>query len=112
MKTQMPIVKHFILFSSVSIDRRFSVTSVGGTTNIPEVAVSRFFSGGGFSDYVRARLFFFFTTTILISPPLDSSIALNIKMQLSKNTSLHFLWERTKASTIRKSDVLRFIFRL
>ncbi|KAF9464794.1 subtilisin-like protein [Collybia nuda] len=27
------------------------VTTVGGTTNIPEVAVSRFFSGGGFSDY-------------------------------------------------------------
>jgi tripeptidyl-peptidase-1 len=37
------------------IDNRHfhSVTSVGGTTNInPEVAVSRFFSGGGFSDYV------------------------------------------------------------
>ncbi|KAG6910773.1 hypothetical protein DXG01_007660 [Tephrocybe rancida] len=28
-----------------------SVTVVGGTTNVPEVAVSRFFSGGGFSDY-------------------------------------------------------------
>ncbi|KAF5388188.1 hypothetical protein D9615_000691 [Tricholomella constricta] len=28
-----------------------SVTVVGGTTGIPEVAVSRFFSGGGFSDY-------------------------------------------------------------
>ncbi|KAG5340417.1 hypothetical protein C0989_001657 [Termitomyces sp. Mn162] len=28
-----------------------SVTTVGGTTNIPEVAVSRFFSGGGFSNY-------------------------------------------------------------
>ncbi|KAF9450673.1 subtilisin-like protein [Macrolepiota fuliginosa MF-IS2] len=27
------------------------VTAVGGTTNVPEVAVSRFFSGGGFSDY-------------------------------------------------------------
>ncbi|KAG6899604.1 hypothetical protein C0993_008765 [Termitomyces sp. T159_Od127] len=27
------------------------VTAVGGTTNIPEVAVSRFFSGGGFSNY-------------------------------------------------------------
>ncbi|KAF5363393.1 hypothetical protein D9756_000248 [Leucocoprinus leucothites] len=27
------------------------VTSVGGTAFIPEVAVSRFFSGGGFSDY-------------------------------------------------------------
>ncbi|KAG5721923.1 hypothetical protein E4T56_gene14935, partial [Termitomyces sp. T112] len=26
------------------------VTTVGGTTNIPEVAVSRFFSGGGFSN--------------------------------------------------------------
>jgi hypothetical protein len=32
---------------------RNSVTSVGGTANIPEVAVSRFFSGGGFSDYVK-----------------------------------------------------------
>ncbi|KAG6891682.1 hypothetical protein C0992_010085 [Termitomyces sp. T32_za158] len=28
-----------------------TVTAVGGTTNIPEVAVSRFFSGGGFSNY-------------------------------------------------------------
>ncbi|THH19894.1 hypothetical protein EW146_g1336 [Bondarzewia mesenterica] len=27
------------------------VTSVGGTQHVPEVAVSRFFSGGGFSDY-------------------------------------------------------------
>ncbi|GLB34137.1 putative protein CC1G_01435 Coprinopsis cinerea okayama7 130 [Lyophyllum shimeji] len=27
------------------------VTVVGGTTGVPEVAVSRFFSGGGFSDY-------------------------------------------------------------
>ncbi|KAG6810194.1 hypothetical protein H0H93_015135, partial [Arthromyces matolae] len=29
------------------------VTTVGGTTNIPEVAVSRFFSGGGFSNYFK-----------------------------------------------------------
>jgi tripeptidyl-peptidase-1 len=29
------------------------VTSVGGTAYIPEVAVSRFFSGGGFSDYFK-----------------------------------------------------------
>ncbi|KAG6910783.1 hypothetical protein DXG01_007671 [Tephrocybe rancida] len=28
-----------------------SVTVVGGTTGVPEVAVSRFFSGGGFSNY-------------------------------------------------------------
>ncbi|KAG6861868.1 hypothetical protein C0995_011165 [Termitomyces sp. Mi166 len=28
-----------------------AVTAVGGTTNIPEVAVSRFFSGGGFSNH-------------------------------------------------------------
>ncbi|PFH49233.1 hypothetical protein AMATHDRAFT_48849 [Amanita thiersii Skay4041] len=28
-----------------------SVTSVGGTQHFPEVAVTRFFSGGGFSDY-------------------------------------------------------------
>jgi len=35
-------------------DLSFSVTSVGGTENIqPEVAVSRFYSGGGFSNYVR-----------------------------------------------------------
>jgi len=34
-------------------DLSFSVTSVGGTENIqPEVAVSRFYSGGGFSNYV------------------------------------------------------------
>jgi len=31
-----------------------SVTTVGGTTGIsPEVAVNRFYSGGGFSNYVR-----------------------------------------------------------
>ncbi|KAG6841850.1 hypothetical protein C0991_006257 [Blastosporella zonata] len=29
-----------------------SVTSVGGTVGVPEVAVTRFYSGGGFSDYV------------------------------------------------------------
>ncbi|KAG6910772.1 hypothetical protein DXG01_007659 [Tephrocybe rancida] len=28
-----------------------SVTSVGGTVGVPEVAVTRFYSGGGFSDY-------------------------------------------------------------
>jgi hypothetical protein len=33
-----------------------SVTTVGGTAFIPEVAVSRFFSGGGFSDYVSVDL--------------------------------------------------------
>lgn len=34
-----------------------SVTAVGATTNInPEVAVSRFFSGGGFSNYVSMYL--------------------------------------------------------
>ena len=32
-----------------------SVTAVGGTTNVPEVAVTRFFSGGGFSNYVSCR---------------------------------------------------------
>ena len=32
-----------------------SVTTVGGTTNVPEVAVTRFFSGGGFSNYVSCR---------------------------------------------------------
>ena len=37
-----------------------SVTSVGGTQSIPEVAVSRFFSGGGFSDYVRLLHLSFF----------------------------------------------------
>ena len=35
---------------------RYSVTAVGGTDFIPEVAVSVFFSGGGFSDYVCGRL--------------------------------------------------------
>ncbi|KAF9478385.1 tripeptidyl peptidase A [Pholiota conissans] len=33
------------------------VTSVGGTEHIPEVAVSRFFSGGGFSDYFKRPLY-------------------------------------------------------
>ena len=40
------------------------MTSVGGTTHIPEVAVSRFFSGGGFSDYVRTP---YFATVSLVS---------------------------------------------
>ena len=43
-----------------------SVTSVGGTVQFPEVAVSRFFSGGGFSDYVSKCMALIF----LISPPL------------------------------------------
>lgn len=30
-----------------------SVTAVGGTSHVPEVAVSSFFSGGGFSNFVR-----------------------------------------------------------
>jgi len=29
------------------------VTSVGGTQDFPEIAVSRFFSGGGFSNYFK-----------------------------------------------------------
>ncbi|KAF9478384.1 tripeptidyl peptidase A [Pholiota conissans] len=33
------------------------VTSVGGTASVPEVAVSRFFSGGGFSDYFARPLY-------------------------------------------------------
>lgn len=32
-----------------------SVTTVGATTHFPEVAVSGFFSGGGFSNYVSRR---------------------------------------------------------
>lgn len=32
-----------------------SVTAVGGTIHVPEVAVS--FSGGGFSNVVRARIY-------------------------------------------------------
>jgi hypothetical protein len=36
------------------------VTAVGATTGIsPEVAVSRFYSGGGFSNYVILSSFFF-----------------------------------------------------
>ncbi|KAG5648771.1 hypothetical protein DXG03_000120 [Asterophora parasitica] len=34
-----------------------SVTSVGGTVHYPEEAVSRFFSGGGFSDYFPRPLY-------------------------------------------------------
>ena len=37
-------------------DSWVSVTTVGGTVNIPEIAVTRFFSGGGFSNYVRSPL--------------------------------------------------------
>ncbi|KAF8239071.1 subtilisin-like protein [Tricholoma matsutake] len=33
------------------------VTAVGGTANVPEVAVSRFFSGGGFSNYFPRPLY-------------------------------------------------------
>ena len=32
-----------------------SVTTVRGSTNIPDVAVTEFFSGGGFSNYVSCR---------------------------------------------------------
>ena len=51
---KVPFVSHWSYWlrtsnSQISIS---SVTAVGGTTHIPEVAVSRFFSGGGFSNYV------------------------------------------------------------
>lgn len=41
-------------FQVLTVICLFSITSVGATQHVkPEVAVSRFFSGGGFSDYVR-----------------------------------------------------------
>jgi hypothetical protein len=42
-----------------------SVTSVGGTTGIHEIAAN--FSGGGFSDYVRAFGLTIYTSASLIS---------------------------------------------
>ena len=33
-----------------------SVTTVGATTSVPEVAVSSFFSSGGFSNYVSLQI--------------------------------------------------------
>jgi len=39
---------------SLSISQHInSVTAVGGVTQVPEIAVDRFGSGGGFSNYVR-----------------------------------------------------------
>ena len=53
---QMSIVNtNFLWGSSKSWHPSPSVTSVGGTVNIPEKAVTRFASGGGFSDYVSCR---------------------------------------------------------
>lgn len=49
----MPIVNIVLTFINVVILNYCSVTAVGGTNHIPETAVSRFFSGGGFSNYVR-----------------------------------------------------------
>lgn len=44
-----PSLPHHLLFFFLYI---YSVTSVGGTQGVaPEVAVSRFYSGGGFSNY-------------------------------------------------------------
>ncbi|KAG6850641.1 hypothetical protein H0H93_010833 [Arthromyces matolae] len=47
-RTKTPIVMGT---SSIMLMGITSVTSVGGTQGVPEIAVSRFFSGGGFSDY-------------------------------------------------------------
>ena len=51
-----------------------SVTSVGGTQHIPEVAVSRFFPGGGFSDYVGSFLLLDLTGFLNKPSPVRSSI--------------------------------------
>lgn len=55
----MPIVSYLVVLRRHYVEPRSfqSVTSVGGTSHIPEVAVSTFFSGGGFSNYVRLRYF-------------------------------------------------------
>lgn len=70
---------------------------------IPEVAVSRFFSGGGFSDYVRELGTP--NRAILQAHIPFSSLALGIKKWLSANSLLCFRRELTMASTTRKPDL-------
>ena len=47
--------KCFIYEKALLSNTLDSVTTVGATTSVPEVAVFRFFSGGGFSNYVSCR---------------------------------------------------------
>jgi hypothetical protein len=83
-----------------------SVTSVGGTTNIPEVAVSRFFSGGGFSDYVC--VFEKSLKTPISYLRCCSSSDLPIRRSLSTHISIRFQKEPMTVSSIRELLQARF----
>ena len=64
-----------------------SVTTVGGTTGYPEQAVTRFFSGGGFSNYVGHTQV---TLDLLLTSLGDSSNVHHIRNRLSKASWQHF----------------------
>lgn len=85
-----------------------SVTSVGGTVNIPEVAVTRFFSGGGFSDYVC--LFYNLETTTILRLRRCSSINPPIRKRLSTDISHCYQKEHTKVFSTGKSPGLQIRF--
>lgn len=78
----------------------FSVTAVGGTTGFPEVAVSRFFSGGGFSNFVRNRSL---GQCLALTHTICSSLGRPTKIKMSLHISPPFRRERMLVSSIRKN---------
>lgn len=74
---------------------------------MPEVAVSRFFSGGGFSDYVRDEIVCRSASDLIVV--VRSSHAQLIRKRLLVNTLLLSLREPTKAFSTR---ALFFVFAL
>src|ERR1700755_2762736 len=77
-----------------------SVTTVGGTQGIPEVAAP--FSGGGFSNYVSLnRLLAVLCNNCSINMGKQSLPDQIGRMRLSRNTSITFPAANTKGSSTR-----------
>jgi len=77
---------------------RPSVTAVGGTDSIPEVAVSAFFSGGGLSGIVGWGL----SQMTLYLTYLVSFHGQNIKIRPFPNISALYLMEYMRAYSTRR----------
>jgi hypothetical protein len=80
-----------------------SVTTVGGTQGIPEIAAP--FSGGGFSNYVSLNLLSLVLCIDMENPSLPDQTG---RMRLSRNTSITFLAANTKGFSTRVSPSLLF----
>lgn len=80
-----------------------SVTTVGGTQGIPEIAAP--FSGGGFSNYVSLNLLSPVLCIDMEKPSLRDQTG---RMRLSRITSITFPAANTKGSSTRASPSLLF----